>query len=152
MPVHRMIILYLPTFLLELIPWIVVGLLLLMVIMLFFFLAIHRRNNMRRFAEMEEKMLFYYVGSEKGDHLSSNVQLLAAELKQLKEEIETLKKMMPASTAVDANTLEKLEVFKKGIHQYLIELHDRIKQNEMNTNRMLHYLEDLRENLEEADG
>lgn len=131
-------------------PWILVGLLLLIALILFFFLLIHRRNNMRRFSELEEKMLFYHPPVNADKHSHPDLQELTVELNQLKEKVAQLQKLS-ANESSDKATIEKIELFKKGVHQHLNELHERIKLNEINTNRMLHYLEDLRETLSQTE-
>lgn len=132
------------------IPWIIVGLLLLLSLMLFFFLIVHRRNMMRRLAELDEKILFFHPTVDHSKHSHLDYEQINAELNRLKETVARLQNM-PAADATDKITREKIELFKRGIHQHLNELHERIKLNEINTNRMLHYLEDLRETLSQSE-
>lgn len=151
MAVQHIVLAYLPANLLEMIPWIIVGLLLLIALLLFFFLSVHRRNNFRRFAELEEKILFFHPTTDTVKHAHPDLSSLVNELNRLKDKVEKLQKMQSGLPAADSTNLEKIEQFKKGIHQHLNELHERIKQNEINTNRMLHYLEDLRETLSQTE-
>ncbi|MBK9292065.1 MAG: hypothetical protein IPM52_10635 [Bacteroidetes bacterium] len=140
---------YLPLNLMELIPWVIVGLLLFIALMLFFFLVVHRRNNLRRFAELEEKMLFFHPAGLPDKPESMDMAYVLAELERIKAQLAELRAMQTSPKA-DEVTMEKIEIFKKGIHQHLNELYERIKLNEINTNRMLHYLEDLRESISQA--
>lgn len=154
MSVQHTVMVYLPTNLIEMIPWVIIGLLLLIALLLFFFLLVHRRNNLRRFAELEEKILFFHPTTDNLKHSHPDLSSLISELNRLKEKVEKLQKMQSEhqpTPHADKAALEKIEVFKKGIHQHLNELHERIKQNEININRMLHYLEDLRETLSQTE-
>ncbi len=141
---------YLPTHLVDQMPWILMGLLLLIALFLFFFLIIHRRNNMRRFSELEEKIIFFHPSGSPGKHAHPDLNQLLEELNLLKNTVAQLQNMSSGEPS-DRATIEKIELFKKGIHQHLNELHERIKLNEINTNRMLHYLEDLRETLSQTE-
>ncbi|HMM12124.1 MAG TPA: hypothetical protein PKE03_08555 [Bacteroidales bacterium] len=144
------ILAYLPVYLIDLMPWIIVGLLLAIALLLFFFLIIHRRNNLRRFSELEEKIIFFHPSGASNGNTHPDLHQLTNELNKLKEKVDQLQKLSTGMPA-DSASLEKIELFKKGIHQHLNELHERIKLNEINTNRMLHYLEDLRETLSQSE-
>jgi biopolymer transport protein ExbB/TolQ len=130
--------------------WILMGLMTLIAIFLFLFLILHRRNNLRRFAELEEKILFFHPSINAEKHAHPDLRQLIAELNALKEKVAQLQKLSSGDPTNNI-TSEKIELFKKGIHQHLNDLHERIKLNEINTNRMLNYLEDLREALSQTE-
>ncbi|MBS4056296.1 MAG: hypothetical protein KGZ82_03135 [Bacteroidales bacterium] len=131
--------------------WYIVACLLMMGLVMFLF-YVHRRNNKRKFFELEQKIY---------DHAENVHKQLENKLINLQEEFrgkfenlsfpEQAMNQAPARHAVQpgeidtSRYLEQLDVFKRGLYEYLNALSARIKATEEHLNLIINHIEELTE-------